>query len=515
RKALSRQFVDTVKRLFIQPEERHMAALARRIAKKKGITFEDIAKGSRFRLSEWDFLKPTKNAVFLILFIALYLKQKLRTVIISAVMRCSKNPIVIFTSPVGYMKKLAYKLNASINANFYFLQRWVIPDVGASLFAKLFLKKFSGVLAMQERFSRQFCGKIREMHDLFSYRGITFTDILAEKFENDIAPYIMGLHMWTVELHGIVRRFKPSLVVSSGNRLDDSIIGELCRKINMPSIMVSHGSYVYPKNDIEIIEWGEDGKNYLRAPFSFVALQSPLDEDYTRFFPPSADAVKTGPLVWGGSVNTEKSKLTLENILGNGKKNPSKLKVILHASTQKPNNRLKFHIYETPDEYIQSLSELADAVRKIPETLLIVRFKPREDFSSDDLKSIIKFSDNIILSVREPFLDLLGMSNLLVSLSSTTITEALQNRIPVLLYGGRGRYRHIPSYEISGNIPVERRAVYHIAHEKDLRYGISGILNLGLDRNKDGDLFESYIYKEDERVSLVDLMNAGSKGTFK
>ena len=33
---------------------------------------------------------------------------------------------------------------------------------------------------------------------------------------------------------------------------------------------------------------------------------------------------------------------------------------------------------------------------------------------------------------------------MLVSFSSTTIEEALVNDVPVLLYGGHGRYAHIP-----------------------------------------------------------------------
>ena len=35
-------------------------------------------------------------------------------------------------------------------------------------------------------------------------------------------------------------------------------------------------------------------------------------------------------------------------------------------------------------------------------------------------------------------------TDLLVSFSSTTIEEALVNEVPVLLYGGNGRYSHIP-----------------------------------------------------------------------
>ena len=42
------------------------------------------------------------------------------------------------------------------------------------------------------------------------------------------------------------------------------------------------------------------------------------------------------------------------------------------------------------------------------------------------------------------FHEVLAEADLLVSFSSTTIEEALVNDVPVLLYGGHGRYAHIP-----------------------------------------------------------------------
>ncbi len=510
RKCPSRQYINAAKRLLIQPEEKYMGSIVTSIAKTKGLGFEDISIGKSPLIRERYFLKLVKNIFFLILFMLLYLRHKLKTSVISNKMKLKKKPIIIFTTSVSYMKKLARKLKKDTDANFYFLQRWVIPDFGALGFAKLFLRKYLNSLTLQRKLSREFSEKIRKEKDFFSYRGISFADILAEKFENDIAPYIIGLHIWTIELTKIIRRFKPSLIISSGNRLDDSITGELCREMKIPAVMASHGSFVRPKDEIERIEWGENGKPLLRAPFPFIALQSPLAEDYIKVFSPGGDIVKTGPLVWGRPINIDKSRLLFKKMF-NKTKDSANLRVIVHAATQKPNNSLKFHIYETPDEYIQSLLDLARAIQRIPEALLIIKFKPRCEFNTKDLKSLIPFSDKIILSVKEQFLDLLGISDLLVSFSSTTIIEAFQNKIPVLLYGGGGRYQHIPAYEIKTDRPIERSAVYYIKNPDDLKYGISGILDLRLDRNKDSNLFESYIYKEDERVPLFDLMNRGKK----
>ncbi len=40
----------------------------------------------------------------------------------------------------------------------------------------------------------------------------------------------------------------------------------------------------------------------------------------------------------------------------------SKTRIILHAGTPKPTNSLRFYVYETPDEYVQSIRELARVV---------------------------------------------------------------------------------------------------------------------------------------------------------
>ena len=53
--------------------------------------------------------------------------------------------------------------------------------------------------------------------------------------------------------------------------------------------------------------------------------------------------------------------------------------------------------------------------------------------------------DNVSLVSDGPISDFLASSHLLMSFSSTTIEEALINDTPVLLYGGKGRYSHIPT----------------------------------------------------------------------
>ena len=246
-------------------------------------------------------------------------------------------------------------------------------------------------------------------------------------------------------------------------------------------------------------------------------LQTPLSEGYLGAFPSSAKIIKSGPIVWGMPVDMlaqERGKLFKK--IFNGRGDFSKTRVILHAATPKSSYSLRFQVYETPDEYVRSIYELASAVEKIPNAVLIIKFRAQREISqseleADDLRALIPFSKKVILIANESFTDLLGISDLLVSFSSTTIEESLQNRIPVLLYGGAGRYEHILAEELNPDRPLRKSALYHVKEEKYLEYAIGRILGLDIKRNKDGYLFDPYIYTQDDRVSLVELLRADLK----
>jgi len=279
------------------------------------------------------------------------------------------------------------------------------------------------------------------------------------------------------------------------------ILAEICKNMHIPNILISHGSHVQPKNEYERIEWGEHGKALLRGPFSHLALQSPLAADYLKSFPAAGKTFITGPLLWGAPVNMTRSKILFDKIFGRSY-NVGEIKVVLHAGTPKRSKNPRFWVYETPDEYIKSLRELARVIEKTTNTVLIIKFRPRSDIDIDAIKELVPFSEKVLLSVDEPFLDVLGMSDLLVSFSSTTIEEALQNKIPVLLYGGAGRYQHVPAGGIVSGRTVTPAAVYHVAGSEDLQYAIRSVLDLKPDEAH----FKPYIYSKEERMSLVDIL---------
>jgi len=350
-----------------------------------------------------------------------------------------------------------------------------------------------------QRLIKSLVAEIDGAREVFSYRGVCFGDLVKQKLERDIGVFILGLHRRTATLRMLLDTVRPCAVLSAGNRDDDMITGELCRAQGLPAMLISHGSHVFPKSDLERIEWGEQGHRLLRAPYPFVALQSRLAEGFLHAFPSTSRGLRTGPLVWGRPVDVERSVLLRRRMLDGD----SSRRVIVHASTPKGRGSHRFHVFETPDEYVQSICDLVAAVKGLPDVHLVVKFRPSVDISVEDLKALVEFFERVTLSVEESFLDVLGFADLLVSFSSTTIEEALQNRVPVLLYGGGGRYQHVPGVEITPEVSCQPAAVYNVRRSEYLADAINRILTVHPFVSCLDELFEAYRYPEYERASVL------------
>ncbi|MFH1593918.1 MAG: hypothetical protein ABID09_04410 [Candidatus Omnitrophota bacterium] len=497
----------TTSSVYIEPEERYLGYFTRSVAQAQNLNYEDFLKkeipgGNSLLISMK--LHAGDAAKFLLRFAKFKMSEKM-TLVKKAF--GNKREVILFTTKMYGMDSLARDLKAKMpNASFYYLGGPYVPAFNVpDLLFNLLWKRRSQTIGTQKNVFANLDRAMREEEEMFSHKGIPFGWVISRKVRDNIAHYTVGQFLWTATLDQFIDRLQPSAIVTNGNRVDDLILAELCRKREIPSVFISHGSFVKPKDDYERIEWGEHGRLFLRGPFPLYALQSPLAEGYLEQFPSRARLVKTGPLIWGTPVNLEKSELLFESMFG-GKHNFEDIKVVLHAGTPKSSNILRFHIYETPDEYIRSISDLARVVSAMADTVLVIRFRPTAEINTEALKRLIPFSEKVVLSIDEPFRDVLGMSGLLVSFSSTTIEEALQNRIPVLLYGGNGRYRHVSACDAGKNGKIEPSAVYHARETKDLEYVIRGIFDLKKGQVNERRLFEPYIYPENIRTPLDELL---------
>jgi len=305
----------------------------------------------------------------------------------------------------------------------------------------------------------------------FEYAGVSIAKMVAAKIRGGIAPFIADMHRSAQAIEFILKETKPRMVLSAGDRDEDRLIGAVCRRMGIPGVMISHGSHVVPKSGPEKVEWGEHTIGKMQSPFSHLALQSPQAEAHCDIFPTESTPVRTGPLLWGSAIAPERSEPLRRELLGAWQG-----KVVVHAGSPKGGENSRFYIYETGNEYVQAIAELAAAVEAMSDVLLIVKFRPSELVGTEDLKALVPFSDKVLLSVDEPFLDVLGFTDLMVSFSSTTVEEALLNNVPVLFYGGEGRYQHIeaPFYQSGEDLPLS--PLYAIGSAGDLVDGLGRVL---------------------------------------
>lgn len=351
--------------------------------------------------------------------------------------------------------------------------------------------------------------EIESSPQMFTHRGVSFADLVAKKLRVGITPFIRDLHRRAAGIRTLLETVRPLAVVSVGARDDDMVIGEVCSRLKVPALMASHGSHVPPKTELERIEWHEQARRLILAPYPAVALQSPLAEDFLTVLEKSSSGhvsvkVPTGPVVWGRPVDrTRAGELRRRLFL----KGPPR-RVLVHAGTPKRRGSIRFHVYETLDEYVRTLTELAHAVAQLPDAGLVITFRPHAELRTEDLRELLPLSDRVVLNTDVPCREWLGMADLLVSFSSTTIEEAFQNAVPVLLYGGRGRYQHVPAIEVLPGRPCPQAPVYAVRRPEDLAQALSGILEATGAVPRPDELFGQYRYPKEKHRPLTEWLSS-------
>lgn len=375
-----------------------------------------------------------------------------------------------------------------------------IGEVWPQVLERALGEDFGFVSELKEKLDR-LADEVDGNTEFFSHRGIGFGRYLAGKIRNGIYQAMRRQHREIRAADELLELLKPRLVMTPFGRRTNHAIGELAQRRNIPGLLVSHGSFAPVKDDLDQKGWGYHSFGMLYGSYSHAALQTPLAEGFAESVQATSEFMKTGPLSWGWQVN-RKANLDLKSKMVPGRPD---CRVVMHAGTPKGRSGIHFHVYETPDEYIQGIIELIQAVEQMPNAYLIVKFRPLR-ISLDDLISLLPTSDSYSISVDEPFLDVMGITDLLVSFSSTTIEEALQNQVPVLLYGGSGRYQHIAAQDITPERPARPGAVYSVRDSEHLADGLGKILDVNGPAPLPRELFNDYVYDKDQITPFPDLL---------
>jgi hypothetical protein len=334
----------------------------------------------------------------------------------------------------------------------------------------------------------------------WSYDGVFFGDWLKNKYKYGLAPEVIdATYHFSMNQNRYLERFQPVFVLSQHSRMSTAVLGELCQLKKIPSMIIPHGTFAPITDEYSKKEWAENALGLINTPYQYVALQTPMAQEFISENPVKSQPVITGPLLFGRGNRPSCDTNALRRRYASDSE-----KIVLHAGTPKYRSGTRLLNYETLDEYVDGIVSLANVVSQLEGVRLIIRFRPIDGLTPEELKTLLPKCGSYFIAPDGDFASYLSIADLLVSFSSTTIEEALQNNIPVLLYNKYNRYKHISGMDLSPDVPkIEASAVYNINHEDDLLFGLQWILKNHLSQDTDVEkLFYKYHYAESDRNAL-------------
>ncbi len=341
--------------------------------------------------------------------------------------------------------------------------------------------------------------------EIFNFFGVDLRRILSAYVAKSSIGEMALLENSIKKMYGIFDVQKPYFALSQHALGYSYALGEMCSIENIPSLLITHGTHTLQKEDkYAQIEWGEHAKTIINARFSHSAIQSPIaDEFFNSLDDKYSTGLKTGPLIYSRSKHDEPLPELKEWLIG--KMHVDK-KIIIHAGTPKGNSAIRPWVYETIDEYVRNINDLIDVIDSLKDVYLIVRFRPSEGLNKADFSKLVKPSDNYGIYSDGPFDDYLAASDLLVSYSSTTIEEALQNDVVVLQYDHDNKYMHIQAPVIIEGQELDTNPIYYCGNKGKLKNSINVILkNIDLIKSEKHK-WDLYRYPVDDKLEWLDKL---------
>ena len=345
-----------------------------------------------------------------------------------------------------------------------------------------------------------------ENPNVFSFLGVNMEESFMDYLENGLKSQIQDTFRGAKAFAQIIKARKPYFLIANQSSGFHYAIGEICKMENIRAMLISHGTHVAHSKVTAKREWDEHARYMIHSHFPLVAAQTPWTEKFLDSRSPAlSTSIKTGPLLFSEADPNKNYKEIRESIfLENHNK-----KIILHAAT--PFSWTYFHpwIDLTHDEYIEQINDLIKVVDRMDDTFLAVRIRLKSFYglSLKDIKSLFIDSDCYKIYTEGSFDDYLLSSDLLVSFSSTTIEEALQNKIPVLQYDPFNRYSHIPARHLQAGSLEELtpNSIYYVSSYEDLSSSMEWILgqHLTCEESKKLINWDDHIMKYDNWISNI------------
>jgi len=307
---------------------------------------------------------------------------------------------------------------------------------------------------------------VNESGDEFKFNNADISGIFKVFLSKAIYKQLVELEANSIALQKIIKIKKPHAVIAQHSLGISYALGEMCKKQDIPGLLVSHGSHVSHKGELAEIEWSEHARTLFDTHYPFVAVQTRLAELYASNIKNLRSVpIKTGPLVFGKIYDNKKDRIQKKNILY-GKH--SGKKILLHASSPKPWAAFRPWVYETIDEYVENINRLIKATEQVSGIHLAIRFRPFNGLTLVQVKKLLVDSECYGIYSDGSFEEHLLSADMLVSYSSTTLEEALQNRIPILQFDPDAKYWHIPCGNHQESITMQKSAVQCASSHQEL-----------------------------------------------
>jgi len=296
--------------------------------------------------------------------------------------------------------------------------------------------------------------------------GVNASTYLLSYIENILNDKMLDLNAEIISLKRLLNIIKPNKVFAQHSLGITYALGEICLRNDIAALLISHGSHVPHNQSLAQLEWSIHAHTIINGHYPFVAIQTPWAKKFLNSQNEViSKSIKTGPLLFARKQENNISKRKLrKKIFGS---HSNKL-IILHAGTPRGWKNLRPWIYETWDEYINNLNDVIKAIDSLPNLYLAIRFRPQEVFTLEDLRMSLINSNCYGIYIDGVFEDHLLGSDLLLSYSSTTIEEAIQNHVPVLQYDPSGKYEHIPGEVLSTSSENKVSAIYSVMSKSNL-----------------------------------------------
>ena len=301
----------------------------------------------------------------------------------------------------------------------------------------------------------------------FNYNSFDLSELLNE-FYLKFNYFLNDVDQKSIILKKIINENKISLAISNiAKGYNGSILDH---DVNCNTLCVTHGMMTKSYNDYDSIYKKILAEAVFAGESKFFAIQSKIMLDSLNTLKINGKVIKTGNIVFSSAKNKKEKK-----------------NLILHAATVKDFSNLQFLGVEMFYEYWESLSILNDIAKK-NEFKVVSKPHPNIEMCTKDLKKIFK---NIKFS-NKPIETLLTKAMVLVSYSSTTIEDALNSKVPVILFYKEKRYIHVKS-NMRSNFPS---SLNYVSLEKDL---IKMIQNIKEKKVSD---FDKYIFESNYTTNI-------------